>query len=308
MALLTTVTGTTDSDDVEGWVLPHEHLAIDLTTPTDSVAVVDDWQEVSRELSELREHTGLSLVIEQTCRGMGRNVGQLAALSASTGVSIVAGTGYYYERFHPEGELANNVDKVVDILLSDITVGIDNTGIRAGVLGEIGTSGAAMTAHERNSLTACALASIETGVSIGTHAHLSQGAVQQLELLTKAGVPVDRIALGHQDLTADVKTLYPLLESGAYVAFDTVGKNSYQKDSTRLEMLLRLLEDGFARQLLLSNDISRNSYLLSQGGHGYGHLYRSFRASLIAAGVDQDTLDLLLRANALRWLTAGQEG
>ena len=59
-----------------------------------------------------------------------------------------------------------------------------------------------------------------------------------------------------------------LAAAGAYVAFDTVGKESYQSDDERLRLLLALLEAGHADRVLLSCDISRHGYLRQRGRPG----------------------------------------
>ncbi len=94
-----------------------------------------------------------------------------------------------------------------------------------------------------------------------------------------------------------------LAAAGAYVAFDTVGKESYQSDDTRLRLLLALVEAGHADRVLLSCDISRHGYLESEGGQGYGHLFRSFLPKARAAGLDDDLIDLMTRRNPVRFLT-----
>ncbi len=94
-----------------------------------------------------------------------------------------------------------------------------------------------------------------------------------------------------------------LAARGAYVAFDTVGKESYQSDRTRLRLLTALVEAGHADRALLSCDISRHGYLRAEGGQGYGHLFESFLPGLRAAGADDDLVDLLTRRNPLRFLT-----
>lgn len=144
-----------------------------------------------------------------------------------------------------------------------------------------------------------------TGLSLATHAQLGRGGLAQLEVLTAAGLEPRRISVGHQDLFDDATVHRELAAAGAYVAFDTVGKESYQSDATRLRLLLALLEAGHADRVLLSCDISRHSYLVGEGGHGYGHLFRSFLPRLRMAGADDELIDLLTRRNPLRFLTGG---
>ncbi|MGH3325179.1 MAG: phosphotriesterase family protein, partial [Streptomyces sp.] len=96
---LRTVTGPLEPARVRGPVLAHEHLALDLSRDADPAAVLGaaHRDSVTDELAALREDYGLSLVIELTCRGMGRDARALAEVSDRSGVAVVAATGWYYE-------------------------------------------------------------------------------------------------------------------------------------------------------------------------------------------------------------------
>ncbi len=309
-SLVRTVTGPLPVSAVQGPVLPHEHLALDLTRPTDRAAFLGARHAaaVARELADLRERFGLALVIELTCRGMGRDLVALARISRASGVPVVAGTGWYHERFHPAEVGSACVQELADILVEEITGGLGGDGVLPGVIGEVGSHGRAPSGPEVRTLTAAARAAVTTGLSLATHAQLGVGGPAQLEVLTSAGLAPYRISVGHQDLLDDPVVHRELAAAGAYVAFDTIGKEHYQSDATRLRSLLALLEAGYADRALLSCDISRHSYLAGAGGQGYGHLFRSFLPRLRAAGADEELIDLLTRRNPLRFLTGGDGG
>ncbi|MEV7088173.1 phosphotriesterase [Streptomyces sp. NPDC093085] len=308
-ATLTTVAGPLSVRAVRGPVLPHEHLVLDLDRTGDGAAVLDSGRHrsaVVAELASLRASFGLGLVVEVTCRGMGRDPRALARIAAESGVALVAATGWYHQAFHPPETEEASVARLTEILVREIEDGIGGSGVRPGVLGEIGSGGERPSAREGRTLVASARAACATGLSLVTHAHLGRGGFAQLELLTGAGLPPHRISIGHQDLLDDPGTHRALAASGAYVAFDTVGKERYQGDDTRLRLLLALLEAGYADRALLSCDISRHSYLRAEGGRGYGHLFRSFLPKARAAGVDDGLIDLLTRRNPLRFLTGAE--
>lgn len=272
----------------------------------DGAAVLDPERHaaaVIAELTELRERFGLSLVVELTCRGMGRDVRALARAARETGVAVIAATGWYYAPFHTPEVDALDVEQLTEVLVREIEDGIDGSGIRPGVLGELGSHGDVPTAAEAKVLRAGARAALATGLSLATHAQLGRGGPAQLDLLTGEGLPAHRVSIGHQDLLDDPGVHRELAASGAYVAFDTVGKSSYQSDDTRLRLLLALVEAGHADRALLSCDVSRHGYLRSEGGQGYGHLFAAFLPRLRAAGADDDLIDLLTRRNPLRFLT-----
>ncbi|MFC9647695.1 phosphotriesterase [Streptomyces sp. NPDC056937] len=306
MPHLTTVAGPLPVSAVRGPALSHEHLVLDLDRTGDGAAVLDAGRHldaVTSELTTLRAEFGLSLVIELTCRGMGRDPRALARAAEESGVAVVAAAGWYYEPFHPDEIGGTSVGRLTATLVQEITDGLDSTGIRPGVLGEIGSHGDRPSEPESRVLLASGHAAVATGLSVATHAQLGRGGLAQLELLTGTGLAPHRICLGHQDLLDDPAVHRELAASGAYVAFDTVGKESYQSDDTRLRLLLALLEAGHADRALLSCDISRHGYLESEGGQGYGHLFRSFLPKARAAGVDDELIDLMTRRNPLRFLT-----
>ncbi|MEV6164450.1 phosphotriesterase [Streptomyces sp. NPDC052052] len=308
--VLRTVTGDLAVGSVAGPALAHEHLVLDLDHRGDGAAVLDPVRHaaaVTAELAVLREEFGLALVVELTCRGMGRDIEALARIARDARIAVVAATGWYYEPFHTPEIDDGSVEELTAVLVREIDGGIGSTGIRPGVLGEIGSHGDTPTGPETKVLRASARAALATGLSVSTHAQLGHGGLAQLELLTGEGLPAHRIAIGHQDLLDDPAVHRELAASGAYVAFDTVGKDSYQSDDTRLRLLLALIEAGHADRALLSCDISRHGYLRDEGGQGYGHLFRNFLPRVRAAGVDDDLIDLMTRRNPLRFLTGARE-
>ncbi|MGW5938088.1 phosphotriesterase family protein [Streptomyces celluloflavus] len=303
---LRTVTGPLAVEAVQGPVLSHEHLVLDLDKKGDRAAVLEAGTHgaaVTAELAALRQEFGLSVVIELTCRGMGRDAGALRRISREANVAVVAATGWYYEPFHPDDLDGAGVEQLTETLVREIDGGIGATGITPGVLGEVGSHGDTPSEPETRALRAAARAAVTTGLSVSTHAQLGHGGPAQLALLTGEGLPPHRIAIGHQDLLDDPAVHRDLAAAGAYVAFDTVGKESYQSDDVRLRLLLALIEAGHADRALLSCDISRHGYLATEGGQGYGHLLRSFLPKVRAAGVDEDLIDLMTRRNPLRFLT-----
>lgn len=300
-----TVIGPLDPAAVRGPALAHEHLALDLCRDADRAAVLDGRHAaaVGAELAALREEFGLSLVVELTCRGMGRDAAALTRIAEDTGVAVVAATGWYYEAFHPSEVGSTDVERLTDTLLREIDEGLDDAAVPPGVIGEVGSHGDRPSEPEVRTLTAAGRAAVASGLSVATHAQLGRGGPAQLEVLTATGLPPYRISVGHQDLLDDPAAHRELADQGAYVAFDTVGKESYQSDDTRLRLLLALLDAGHADRILLSCDVSRHGYLRSEGGQGYGHLFRSFLPKVRAAGVDEDLIDLMTRRNPLRFLT-----
>ncbi|GGZ53370.1 phosphotriesterase [Streptomyces inusitatus] len=314
--VLHTVTGPLPLHRVTGPVLAHEHLVLDLDRTGEGAAVLGRRHSpaVAAELAGLREEFGLSLVVEMTCRGMGRDVPALAEISRASGVAVTAATGWYHERFHTPETVGREVAELAETLVREITDGIStSTGtgteaVRPAVIGEIGSHGETPSGPEARVLRAAARAALATGLPVATHAGLGRGGPAQLDLLAGEGLAPERIAIGHQDLLDRPATHRALAAAGAYVSFDTVGKEHYRSDATRLRLLLALLDAGHADRALLSCDISRHGYLRTEEGQGYGHLLRVFLPRLRAAGADEELLDLITRRNPLRLLTGTDPG
>src|SRR5699024_5487536 len=180
-----TVLGPIAGDTIEGQILSHEHLALDLRTAGDAAGYLDEKHAsaIAKELSDAKTRYGLSMVVDQTCRGMGRNIAQLQQISASSGVPVVASTGWYYQKFHPPGEPGHDPVHATETLVRELTEGIDGTTVKAGVIGEIGTHGPQPTPAEHTALLAAGHAASQTNRPVATHAHLGTGALAQLQVL-----------------------------------------------------------------------------------------------------------------------------
>jgi phosphotriesterase-related protein len=116
-------------------------------------------------------------------------------------------------------------------------------------------------------------------------------------LLKSLGVDPSRVIIGHLDLAGDLDLIYRVLDEGAYVEFDTIGKIKYLPDETRVAFISACCGRGYPGQLLLSMDITRKSHLKAFGGPGYAYLLDNFLPALVNAGVSQEAIDAMLEHN-----------
>ncbi|SNR88012.1 phosphotriesterase family protein [Actinomadura mexicana] len=331
---LRTVTGTIATSDITGPVLSHEHLQLDLRWParpqlagSDPNRWLDEEKAVQRELNALRKDHGLGLVVDLTCSGMGRNAAALARISAGARVAVVAGTGVFTEPFHPafvreilaageppavpgfEPDLSEGgypgppaVDRLAERLLAEVGFGMDGTNALPGVIGEIGAWGEAPSETEELCLRAAAQAARYAGLSVATY---GRAGLAQLEILTSAGLPPERVAVGQQDRVDDPAQHRKIAESGGYVSFGTLGLAGEDAAAVgaRVRRVLDLLEAGHADRVLLSTGVARMAQVARYGGAGFGYLFDAFLPELRAAGADEATLGAILHDNPLRWLT-----
>lgn len=120
-------------------------------------------------------------------------------------------------------------------MINDLTKGIDNTDIKAGVIGEIASSPKEFVGQEKKVLLAAALAHQATGAAVSTHTG-RYTAIETIETLINNGVEADKIIIGHQDLIDDSEYHINLLKYGVNLGFDTCGKIAYQTDEVRAKI------------------------------------------------------------------------
>ncbi|MBC8946170.1 phosphotriesterase-related protein [Xenorhabdus indica] len=283
--------------DTSGYTYVHEHLHIDLSEAKGNLDCrLDQYELIANELRHLYT-LGLRNIVEVTNRYMGRNAPFLLNLVRDTHVNILASTGYYKQPFFPAHFNELSIQDIAEDMITDIETGIDGTELKASVIAEIGSSFGQITEDERKVFAAAALAHHATGCPISTHTTLSTMGREQLALLREFGVSPEHVAIGHCDLKDNLDTIIPLLEEGAWVQFDTIGKNNYYPDSRRIAMLQAVAKRGLLDRVMLSQDITRRSHLKSNGGIGFDYLLTVFVPMLRAADFTQTQIDRMLRDN-----------
>jgi phosphotriesterase-related protein len=162
-----TVLGPIEPDAV-GITLPHEHLIDDGTTwvhipdairdmvtqpiTLDTLCWVRyhpfhnlddrrllDEDEAIEEALRFKQHGGATIV-EVTSVGLGRDPRALTRISQATGLNVVMGCGYYIGAAHPADMDAKTEEEIAGEIVSDIIDGVDDSGVCAGIIGEIGMS------------------------------------------------------------------------------------------------------------------------------------------------------------------------
>lgn len=283
--------------DPTGYTWVHEHLHIDLSGFKNNLDCrLDQYDLICQEMKDLRA-LGVSNIIEMTNRYMGRNPQFMLDLMRDTGINVVACTGYYQDAFFPEHVAAHSVEQLAQEMVDEIVIGIDGTELKAGIIAEIGSSEGVITPLEEKVFIAAARAHIETGRPISTHTSFSTMGVEQLVLLQAHGVDLSRVTVGHCDLKDNLDNILRMIELGAYVQFDTIGKNNYYPDEKRIAMLHAIRDRGLLSHVMLSMDIPRRSHLKANGGNGYDYLLTTFIPQLRQSGFSQADVDMMLRDN-----------
>ena len=274
--------------------------------------LIDHPLVMAEELHRYKDAGGATIV-DLTPPGLGRDPRVLEWLAARTEVNIVAGCGYYAEAAHPPGMENKSVDDLAAEMIRDITEGMDGTGLKAGVIGEIGMTACPMRPVERKVLEAAALAQQETGCAVIAHsAPGPESPFEVLEVLAAAGADMGRVVQSHLDerFRTDLDKYRRVADMGANLGLDTFGRELYYEsrrrqhpsDEVRLDAVVLLLEDGLVDRILPAQDICFKHELGTYGGQGYDHFLLRIAPRLRHRGVSDDELDRMLRVNPARVL------
>jgi phosphotriesterase-related protein len=293
-----------------GFTLPHEHTGIALwhiKDRWDYWELTPDELLIADELRDFRRRGGATLV-DLTLRGVGRDPERLRRLASSTGVHIVMGAGWYREAyFPPEARIdRRSVDDLADELVREFEQVVGGTGVRPGIIGEIGTDKPWLSAQEERAHRAAARAAKRTGMAITTHSVLSTVGLSQLAIFEEEGVDPARVVIGHADSYPNLEHWVAILERGANLELDFLGQRFDVEEAAEprlIELLVELLERGYGDQLLLSQDVCHNRQLKVNGGFGYTYLQQHFLPRLRTAAVGEGEIARITVDNPRRILT-----
>lgn len=270
---------------------------------------LDDEATAIHEVGDFRAHGGATIV-DASSIGLARNPEGLRRVSEATGVNIVMGSSWYTQAWYPADLAQQSVEDLTARIVRDVAVGVDGTGIRAGIIGEVGTSGHPESAIESRVIRASGRASRLTGAAVTLHAlgfFRKHDAI--LDMLVAEGADPSRVVFGHSDfLAGDLPYLVALLNRGVTVQFDLLGKaalldRARAADPEVARTIVDLIHAGYARQLLLSHDICTKTSLKSYGGTGYAFILERFVPYLAKQGITPEQVRTLLVENPRRLLT-----
>lgn len=297
-----------------GFTLPHEHIYAKLSDFPLNGALgyggmygeVNISDEDRLEEILLFKRAGGQTIVDVTLPAIGRNASGLREMSERSGVHVVMGCGWYREPYYPPQDVIDrrSADDLAEVLIREIREGVDGTGIRPGIVGEIGANNSWLTAQEERVHRAAARAALATGLCVTTHSPWSEIGLKQLRVLEEEGLDPSRVVIGHCCSHPELSYYKELLDHGAYVQFDNIGQfdiPGYQDRVTAL--LLELLDDGHAERLMLSHDVWNVRAFKFAGGTGYAHISETYLPELRERGVDAATIRTLTVENPRRVLT-----
>ena len=276
-------------------------------------AILDDIDVAIEEVSLYKQQGGQAIV-EVTSNGIGRDPSGLAQISRSTGLHIIAGASYYDADAHPSDMDTKSEDDIVEEIIHDVTVGYKDTGIRSGVIGEVGCSWP-LTANEEKVVRASGRAQVITGAPILIHPGRDEKApLDIINILRGVGVQTERVIMGHIDRTIfSEDRLLELAEPGCYLEWDLFGTEvSYYPGNTKVERpgdgkrmddILFLIRHGYGDRVVIAQDTFLKFQLIRHGGFGYGYIQSHIVPRMRDRGYSQEDVDHILIHNPARVLT-----
>lgn len=333
MAHVQTVLGPVASDSL-GRVMAHEHLLSLVPGPWLTGGERDTQVQLAIDALQSLTSAGFGTVVDLSPYGVvgrdadGANVDALQEVSRGSGLHVVAGTSVYLESFSPRWALDASLEELTARFIHDATVGIGDTGIRAGIFGEQATSLGEITGYEEKCLRAVARASLETGLAISTHTTHGTMALEQIQLLRDEAVEPGRVVIGHMDTHADPAYVRRVLDEGVNIAIDTIGKQVWEfflgpasaerdegefakrayfrSDEKRADLVAELVQEGYGDRISLGLDLTGAEVWMNPGTHGqagYSYLGQVFLPMLRSRGVTDAQCEQLIAANPTRILT-----
>ncbi|MFT7474634.1 MAG: phosphotriesterase-related protein [Verrucomicrobiales bacterium] len=269
-------------------------------------------RDIALAVEEVAEFTAVGgrTMVDPTNASTGRDPEGMAEIARRTGLNLVMGSGYYCQVALDEAFARRSVDDISNEIVRDLTEGIGGTDIRAGLIGEIGTS-SPITAGEERSLRAAARAQARTGAPLMIHMDGWKREGQRvIDLIEEEGGDVHRTVICHMNPAwFDLEYQVGLLERGAYLEFDMFGNDHFYPpdraspgEVPAIGAVAKLLDLGYLSQLLISQDVYLKMMLKRFGGYGYAHLFTNLPPYFEAAGVTPAQLDVIYGANPQKLL------
>lgn len=305
-----TVSGPVAPDQL-GFTLTHEHVSCSvehIAARERPYAFTPDADVIVEELRDVRRR-GAATLVDVTSVGLGRDPAWLRTIASRSGMHIVMGSGWYRSSFYPpEARIdRRSVDELAAELVAEFEHGVGGSGIRPGIIGEIGTDGPWVSATEERVHRAAARAAVRTGLAVTTHTAHGRVALAQLRLFEDERLDLGRVVIGHADATPDLDHYLAILDRGAMLGFDQLGMVGDPVAAAReprlVEHLVELLERGYGPQLLLSQDVCHDRQLKANGGAGYTYLQQHFLPKLRTAAVGEGEIAQMTIDNPRRLLT-----
>ncbi|AXT86124.1 phosphotriesterase-related protein [Aeromicrobium sp. A1-2] len=316
MTTVQTANGSIDSSEM-GRTLVHEHVFVLNTEYKENY--LTDWDEQERiddavqKLTDLKA-VGIDTIMDPTVMGLGRYIPRIKKIADQVDLNIIVGTGVYtyndiphqFEHRGP-GLLVDIAEPLTEMFVKDITEGIADTGIRAGLL-KCAIEHQGLTPGVERVMRAVGQAHVQTGAPITVHTNptTESGLVAQ-KVLKEEGVDLAKVIIGHSGDTNDLDYLCKVADAGSLLGMDRFGLDLFNPLSERITTIIELVRRGYAGSITLAHDANCYiDYFSPEAKHAaapnwhFRHISEDVIPALLEGGVSEADIETILVANPRR--------
>ncbi len=261
-----TVQGPIDPQDM-GITLTHEHVLVDFIgaeqVSKDRYDIDEAFEVILPHLQQAKR-LGCQTMVECTPEYIGRDVTLLKRLSEATGMHILTNTGYYgaaEDKFIPAHAYDESVEYLVERWVNEWEKGIDDTGIRPGLI-KTGVDSGKLSSIDAKLVRAAARTHFRTGLPIAAHTGGEGAILDELEILEEEEIGSQAFIWVHAQ--NDPQWHSKAAEQGVWISLDGVRSDVVDD---YIEMLKALRQKGFLERVLLSHDAGWYTPGEEGGGH-----------------------------------------
>jgi predicted metal-dependent phosphotriesterase family hydrolase len=284
-----------------GLTLMHEHVLVDFIGADQVSRRRYDPDEAFRTVLPHLKHVralGCETLVECTPAYLGRDPALLKRLAEASGVHILTNTGYYgaaKDKYLPRHAFTETDDELAARWIREFEDGIEGTAIKPAFM-KIGVDEGPLSEMDAKLVRAAAIAHRATGLPIASHTSTGIAAMEELELLERAKVPLSSFIWVHAHNERDMSFATRAATRGAWVEFDGVSPTSVAR---HVELVGHMKERGLLDRVLVSQDAGW--YRVGETGGGqfrpYDSIFTAFVPALKSAGIHDDDVRRLLLTN-----------
>ena len=290
-----------------GLTLMHEHVLVDfIGAAAVSPSRYDADAVFTRALPFLHQVKALggATLVECTPAYLGRDPRLLQRLAKASGLNILSNTGYYganKDQHLPPHAFTETPQQLAARWLRECKEGIDGTGINPGFM-KIGVDAGPLSEVDAKLVRAAAITHKATGLPIAAHTGNGVAALEEIDILERAGVPLSSFIWVHAQSEADGALHQKAAARGAWVEFDGISPKSVER---HVGLVLEMRKAGRLDRVLVSHDAGWYHVGEPDGGdfRGFDTLFTAFVPALKAAGLTEAEVRQLLVDNPRRALT-----
>jgi phosphotriesterase-related protein len=267
------------------------------------------------------QKSGGKSILELSVPGIRTKVPAIKKLAEKTGAHIILSTGLYTGDSWPDKYLSMGEKDIYNYMMGEVFNGVEDTGIKPGHL-KIAVQ--SLTRKEESALRAAAKVANETGLSLTVHCDDGRQVVKVIE---SEGMDVSRAVIAHVAGAFGIRDMrllvsHPelfslrldyvkeLLDTGVNISLEFSPGNVESEDQNRtvvpdwlrLAGVIKLLDLGYADQIVFGTDTCAKVMTRSYGGEGYSRLTRFAVPKLREFGVSDYHIRTITEKNPARIL------